>query len=278
MSGTLAVAARSALYNLLFYLSTIVVLVTITPVYFFLPQRGAIAVVRGWARFNLWLLKAICGTEVDFRGLQNLPDGAFILAAKHQSLWETFALLPLLGNPAYVIKRQLLYVPIWGWWAWKAEMIYVDRGKGTAALRQIAEGARRAAAAGRPILIFPEGTRRPPGAPPDYRAGIVHLYAHARLEVVPAALNSGLYWPRRRFLRYPGTIIVEFLPPIAPGLRPRAFLEALQTATETACDRLLAEAAAADPAPPLPPEATDRLDALQRANRQETNAFPPAEA
>jgi len=260
------IGVRSALYNLAFYVVMAVVFIVVTPVYFFLPQRANMAVVSWLARVELWLLRVIVGTKVEFRGLEHLPDGPFILASKHQSLWETFAFLKPIPNPAVVIKRQLLYVPIWGWWAWKADMIYVTRGGGASALREITDGAQRLTALGRPLVIFPEGTRRAPGAPPDYKQGIALLYARLGLPVVPAALNSGLYWPRRRFMRFPGTIVVEFLPPIQPGLTPRSFLNELTGRIETACDRLLLEADAATPRPYFTAEAETRLTELKTSD------------
>ena len=256
-------ALRSLVFNVVFYINTIAILVLVTPVYFFLPQAGSMAVVRWWGVSSLWLLRVICGTSVEFRGVSNIPKSGFIASVKHQSLWETFALLPLFRDPAYVIKRELLYVPIWGWWAAKVRMIFVSRGRGPRALRQMAAGAAREAKRGRPIVIYPEGTRRPAGAPPAYRFGIVFLYRQIDVPVVPVALNSGLYWPRRKFLRHPGTVIVEFLPPIAPGLSQEAFMDELVRATESACDRLLLEAASGSTPPPLPPEAEARLAELR---------------
>ncbi|MCW5696225.1 MAG: 1-acyl-sn-glycerol-3-phosphate acyltransferase [Bauldia sp.] len=261
-------AIRSAVYNVLFYVTMIVAFIVITPVYFFLPQPANMAVVSGMAKTLLWLLRVVCGTKAEFRGLENIPTGPVVIASKHQSLWETFALLTVIRNPGVVIKRQLLYVPIWGWWAWKARMIYVTRGAGSAALKEITEGAKRVLAEGRPVIIFPEGTRKAPGAPPDVKYGIVHLYGKLGVPVVPVALNSGFYWPRRRFLRFPGTIVVEFLPSIAPGLSSRAFLTRLTETVEAGVDRLIVEADAGKPRPPFPPEAEARLSEL----RQKTTA------
>lgn len=255
---------RSALFNTLFYVTMVGYFVVVTPVYFFLPQRWCMNVVSSWARLALWLLRVICGTKVEFRGLQNIPaDRRYILAGKHQSLWETFALLAVEPNPGVIIKRELLWVPIWGWWAWKAQMIYVTRSAGTAALREIAEGSRKVLEAGRPVFIFPEGTRRAPGEEPEYKYGIAHLYKELGVPVVPMALNSGLYWPRRRFHRFPGTIVVSFLPQIAPGLKPREFLTRLTEVVEAECDRLLIEAAESDRPPPLGPKARARLAEMQ---------------
>jgi 1-acyl-sn-glycerol-3-phosphate acyltransferase len=140
------------------------------------------------------------------------------------------------------MKRVIRWFPIFGAYTIKTGMIHVDREGKTAALRALSERAREEAAKGRQIIIFPEGTRRPPGAPPAYQTGIALLYRSLNVPVVPVAVNSGVYWPRRKFLRYPGTIVIEFLPPIPPGLDSRAFLARLQAAIETAADRLLAEA------------------------------------
>ncbi len=258
-------ALRSIVFNVVFYIHMIGVFVVVTPVYFFLPQRLCVAVVTAWGRRSLWLLKVICGTRTEFRGLANLPPGPVLLAGKHQSLFETFALLTILKNPAVIIKKELLHVPIWGWWAYKAGMIYVSRKGGAAALKEIVAGGKRVIGQGRPIIIFPEGTRRMPGAPPDYKVGIVHLYGRLGLPVVPVALNSGFYWPRRASRRYPGTIVVDVLPPIEPGLPPRAFLTRLTEVIETASDRLILEADAATPRPPFAPEAEARLAALREA-------------
>jgi 1-acyl-sn-glycerol-3-phosphate acyltransferase len=253
---------RSLLFNAAFYLTTVLYVIVTLPVFFIVPQTAAMAIVRSWASLNTRLLRILAGTRVEVRGLDNLPPGGVIVASKHQSAFETFALIPLLANPSVVMKRQLRRIPIFGQFTVKAGMIQVDRAGKTAALRTLGERAGEEVAKGRPVLIFPEGTRRPPGAAPAYQSGIALLYRTTGVPVVPVAVNSGLYWPRRSFLHYPGTIIVEFLPPIPPGLEPRAFLATLQGTIETACDRLLAEADRASPRPPFPQEAAARLIAL----------------
>jgi 1-acyl-sn-glycerol-3-phosphate acyltransferase len=266
---------RSAIFNLFFYIHTAGTLILFTPVFFFIPQPWNMAIVRAWARRTLWVLKAVVGTKVEYRGLENLPrDRPALISIKHQSLWETFALLPVLGNPGFVAKKQLFYVPIWGQWGWKAGILFVDRSKGSAALRKLAEEAEELAKTGRSLMIAPEGTRRTPGAPPGYQTGIAHLYARLKQPVVPVALNSGFYWPRRSFLRYPGTIVAEFLPPIEPGMSPRAFLAELEKRTEEASDRLIVEADAARPRPPFPPEAEARL--LQLRQEKDVSVATPA--
>jgi 1-acyl-sn-glycerol-3-phosphate acyltransferase len=250
---------RSLAFNLAFYLwSGVLTLVTL-PFYFFLPQEKAMNVVRLWARGMVWLLRVIAGTGYEVRGLENVPSGGALVACKHQSAWETLALVPILANPTYVMKLELKRIPIFGAYTAHAGMIHVDREGKTAALRALAERAREEIAKGREVIMFPEGTRRPPGAAPEYQTGIALLYRSLNVPVVPAALNSGLYWPRRKLVRYPGTIVVEFLPAIPAGLDSRTFLARLGSTIETASDRLIADAVRRDPEVPVPPEAAAKL-------------------
>ena len=250
---------RSILFQIAFYLIMAVIILVTVPFYFFLPHRAAIAVVKAWTASTMWALRVIAGTRIEVRGLDKLPKDGALIAPKHQSAFETMALFPLLADPTYVMKRELMLIPLFGWYTWKAGMIAVDRAGGSKALRKLAADARQAVAAGRQIILFPEGTRRPVGAPPDYKFGIIHLYRELKVPVYPIALNAGLYWPRRSFLRYPGTIVVEVLDPIPPGLDSKTFLARLIATIEPASDRLLAEAAAAADHPPLPEEAVARL-------------------
>jgi 1-acyl-sn-glycerol-3-phosphate acyltransferase len=233
---------RSVLFNFLFYLNLAVQIVAALPT-LLMPRWGILAVARFWARTNLWLLRVVCGTKVEFRALAKIPPGPLLVAAKHQSSWETFALLLILSDPAYIMKRELMWIPFFGWYTWKAGMIPIDRSKGSQALAEMNACARREFARNRQIIIFPEGTRRPPGAEPRYKYGVAHLYAETGATCVPIALNSGLFWPRRSIRRYPGTILVEVLDPIPPGLAKDAFFERLQRDIETATARLIAESA-----------------------------------
>jgi 1-acyl-sn-glycerol-3-phosphate acyltransferase len=233
--------ARSLLFNGLFYLTTALFVVLGSPLLFG-PRRWAMAALRVHARLELWLLKAIVGTRLEVRGAEKLPPGACLVAAKHQSAWETFGLIPLFRDPALLMKRELFWIPFHGWFSHKFEMIPVDRDKGPAALRRMLREARKRIADGREIIIFPEGTRRPPGAPPDYKTGVILLYEALGVPCVPVAHNSGLFWPRRSLARRAGTIVVEFLDPIPPGLPKDEFLRRLIDSVETASNRLLAEA------------------------------------
>jgi 1-acyl-sn-glycerol-3-phosphate acyltransferase len=232
--------ARSLLFNLLFYVTTALYVVLGSPL-LFAPRSWAMAALANHAHFELFLLRHIVGLKLEVRGHDKLPRTACLVASKHQSAWETFALIPLFRDPALLMKRELFWIPFHGWFSKKFEMIPVDRDKGPAALRAMLRETRKRVVDGREIIIFPEGTRRPPGAPPDYKTGVVLLYEALGIPCVPVALNSGLFWPRRSLLRRPGTIVVEFLDPIPPGLPKSEFLSRLIESIETASNRLLAE-------------------------------------
>ena len=156
------------------------------------------------SRTSLWLLRTICGIKVEWRGVEKIPQGACIVAGKQQSLWERFSLYALLDDPTYVLKRELMWIPLFGWHMRKAGLIPIDRSAGISALSRMTARARKELGRSRQVVIFPEGTRRRPGAEPSYKPGVAHLYAKAGVPCVPLALNSGLFWPRRSLLRRPG--------------------------------------------------------------------------
>lgn len=223
-----------------------------------MPRMGITRVAQAWGRSNVWLLRAIVGTRVEIRGRDRIPPGGLLMAAKHQSMLETFVLIGCVDDPAVILKRELQWIPIWGWLTIKARMIAVHRG-GQNALAKMNRRAAAEAAAGRQIIIFPEGTRRAPGAEPAYRSGVLHLYRSLGTPCVPVALNSGVFWPRRHWIRRPGTMVIEFLPAIPPGLSRDDFARRLEDSIETACARLLAEARQAE-APVAPAAADGRRD------------------
>jgi 1-acyl-sn-glycerol-3-phosphate acyltransferase len=235
------IAVRSIAFNVLFYLNTALWLIAALPT-FFMPYRAILAVAKAWGRSNLVLLRIVAGIDYEVRGRAKIPQGAVIVAAKHQSAWETFALLPLFDNPLFIVKRELQWIPIFGWLMIKGRMVPVDRGAGSQALAAMTERARVELAQGRQLIIFPEGTRRPAGAEPRYKFGVAQLYAAEGVPCVPIALNSGLFWPRRSLRLRPGTVIVEILDPIAPGLDKDVFFKRLQDEIELATARLIAEA------------------------------------
>jgi 1-acyl-sn-glycerol-3-phosphate acyltransferase len=232
--------ARSLLFNIAFYANMVLWLIALIP-FCLAPRKTFMRTVQVWARSSLWLLRVITGTRVEFRGAERIPRGGLLVAAKHQSFLETFALLTQFDDPTFVLKRELTWIPLFGWYALKARQVPIDRSAGTLALVAMNERARIEAASGRQILIFPEGTRRAPGAPPSYKFGVAHLYTNLAMPCLPVALNTGLYWPRRKFVRRPGTAVIEFLDPIPAGKARDEFFDEVKTRIEQSCDRLLAE-------------------------------------
>ena len=237
------ILARSIVFNVLFYLNTVIYLIIALPA-FFLPYRAIIAVAKSWGRTNLKLLRAVAGVNCEIRGREKIPRGALIVAAKHQSAWETFALLSLFDNPLFIVKRELEWIPIFGWLMIKGRMVPIDRSAGSQALIAMTGRAKAELAAGRQLIIFPEGTRRPANAEPRYKLGVAHLYAATGMPCLPVALNSGLFWPRRSIRRLPGTVLVEILDPVVPGLDKDVFFKRLQSDIEAATARLIAESQA----------------------------------
>jgi 1-acyl-sn-glycerol-3-phosphate acyltransferase len=197
--------------------------------------RGA----RLGARATLWGLKVICGIRTEITGREHLPTGAALLAGKHQSMWETVAILDLLDDPSVVLKRELLFVPVYGWYTARLDMIVIRREAAAQALRHMVTAAKRTFAMGRPVVIFPEGTRKKPGAEPDYKPGIAALYNQLGVPVTPFALTSGAHW--KGFWKHPGTLRLQFLPAIEPGLKRPVFMARLQAEIETATAALLAK-------------------------------------
>ncbi len=238
---------RSALFNLAVYLNFLVQAVLFSPV-LLLPERFVWPIARFWVRSSLWLHRIILGIDDDIRGRDNIPSGGFIVASKHQSAWETLRLIELFPRPCFILKRELLWLPLFGWYLARVGMIPVNRGKRSAALQAMTVRARRAIAEGRQIIIFPEGTRRPPLAAPEYRHGVMRLYRELNVPCLPVALNSGLFWPRRSFVQRRGTVLVRCLPPIPPGKAPEVFSEQLKSSIEIATADLIAESFARDPA------------------------------
>jgi 1-acyl-sn-glycerol-3-phosphate acyltransferase len=254
---------RSVLFNVLFYLNLIIRMIVLTPIYFILPRRLAYVVPKRWAASNHWLMRTIVGTTFEIEGLENIPETGCIFAPKHQSFWDTYALLPWLADPVYILKRELLWIPLFGWYAMKQRMIPVNRAARGKVMLKVMERARQEMENGRQLIIYPEGTRRPPGAAPEYRYGIARLYRDLKVPVVPVAMHPGLFWPRHTTMRYPGHFKVRILPAIQPGMEPDAFFAKLIEVTEKASDELLIEAAATNPQLPLPPTAAKRLAELQ---------------
>lgn len=229
---------RSLVYNVLFYALLVFWILVALPT-FLMPPRAFMGVAKAWSRSSVWLLRAICNIKTEVRGLEKIPDGPLIVASKHQSFWETFALLQFFDSPLFIYKRELGWIPFFGWYLMKSKMIGVDRLAGGRALLNMTRRAGAEVRQGRQLIIFPEGTRRPVDAEPNYKTGIAQIYVDCGVPCLPVALNSGLFWPRRTFMRYPGTLVVEFLDPLPPGLKRREFIERVSTLIEDATRKLV---------------------------------------
>ena len=227
---------RSATFLLWFALVSAVICIVFLPA-LILSRKITVWMSRRWSALVFWGLRVIAGVGYEIRG--TVPHDGALVAAKHMSMWDTLALYLVLDDPAVVLKRSLLFIPFYGWYITKVGSIAIDRGGKGSALRKMTAAAKRALAQGRSILIFPEGTRKKPDAPPDYKPGVAALYGQLGVACIPAALNSGLYWTG--FLKHPGTIVLEFLEPIPPGLRSRDFMKVLEERIETASRALVAE-------------------------------------
>jgi 1-acyl-sn-glycerol-3-phosphate acyltransferase len=233
---------RAVLFHLFFYVWTTLLTIFALPAALMLPPAGVRAIARLWMRVIHGALRLLVGLDYEVRGQAHLGTTPILIASKHQSAWETMVFHLLVPDIAVGLKEELMRIPGFGVYLRRSGSIRIDRRRAAKALRSLVDGAKAAVAQGCSVLIFPEGTRRPPGAPPDYKPGVVALYTALGVPVVPVALNSGLFWAPRSFLIQPGRIIIEFLPPIPPGLDRRTFLHELQQRIETGTDRLQAEA------------------------------------
>jgi len=195
-----------------------------------------------WCRSCIWLIRIILGIDYEVRGRENLTGEPVIIASKHQSAWDTLIFNAIILDCAYVVKRELLWFPFFGWFLSRVGMIGIDRSGGASALKRLVADCKQRLELGRSIIIFPQGTRTAPGAKRPYLPGTAALYTQCKVPVVPTALNSGVFWPRRTFLKHPGTVIVEFLPPIAPGMNRRDFSARLEADIESATARIEQEA------------------------------------
>jgi 1-acyl-sn-glycerol-3-phosphate acyltransferase len=232
--------ARALAFNFAFFAWT-AILGTIGLPFLLAPRAVTMRFGRFWASSVLVLLRIIVGLDHQIRGLDRIPRGGCIIAMKHQSAWDALIIPVVLGDPAVVLKRELLLLPFYGWYAGRAGSIAIDRKAGAGALRRMLARARPISAEGRPIVIFPEGTRVAPGERRPYQPGVAALYQALGLPLVPAAVNSGLFWGRRNFGKRPGRIILEFLEPIPPGRSRRRLMTDLERRIETATAALIRE-------------------------------------
>ncbi len=229
---------RSLIFTLWLYLSMPLFAIGLSPA-LLMPHGVAIAVIKLWARFVLFGLRWIAGVKVEVRGLEHRPTGPALIAAKHQGMLDVIAPFAFLDDACFVMKKELMPLPFFGWFAWKTKMIAVDRAAHAKALKDMVRQTRTRLAEGRQILIFPEGTRTSPGEPADYKPGVAAIYRDVEAPCWPIATNSGVHWPAHGFKRYPGTVVFEFLPPIPAGLKRAEFMKQLESRIEGASTALL---------------------------------------
>lgn len=231
---------RSTIFNIFYVFWTIAAGTVAIPALLG-PWHWSVTVGRLWGRGLVRAASILCGITWRVEGLENLPKGPCIVACKHQSAWETLFLPMILYRAAFVLKKELLSVPFVGWYMRHGRMISIDRSAGASALKLMLRQADQAVADGRPVIIFPEGTRTAPGVDAPYHPGVAALYNRLgdKAPVVPVALNSGVFWPRNAFLKKPGEIVVRILPPLPPGLDRRAFGEALKETVDRESNALL---------------------------------------
>jgi len=229
---------RSLIFTLWLYLSMPLFAVLLSPA-LLMPHRSAMGVIKLWARFVLFGLRWIAGVKVEVRGLEHRPNGPALIAAKHQGMLDVIAPFAFLDDACFVMKKELMPLPFFGWFAWKTKMIAVDRAAHAKALKDMVRQTRARLAEGRQILIFPEGTRTTPGEPAEYKPGVAAIYRDVDAPCWPVATNSGVHWPAHGFKRYPGTVVFEFLPPIPAGLKRAEFMKQLESRIESASTALL---------------------------------------
>lgn len=229
---------RSSLFWIVYATSTFAY-GAISPLLFLLPLEHRYPVIMSWTRVNVWALKLLCGIDYRIEGLKNLPDTPAIVMAKHSSTWETLALPGLLPPMSWVLKKELMYIPFFGWGLAVLDHIAIDRKAGRNAVRQVVEQGKQRLAAGRWVVIFPEGTRVKPGQRGRYKLGGGVLAEAAGVPVVPIAHNAGYFWPREQFIKYPGVITVRIGPPIdVAGMSAAEIIAAAESWIETEMEAL----------------------------------------
>jgi 1-acyl-sn-glycerol-3-phosphate acyltransferase len=229
---------RSLIFAVCFYLWSLTLCVLFLPA--LAAPRGIVRwAFKFWARGAIWLLAVCCGVRVEVRGRQHVPTGRALVAAKHQCMFDVFAQFPVLPDSCFVMRKELMLIPFFGWYAWKQRMIVVDREGGSSALRQMVRDGQDRLSEERQLLIFPEGHRGEPGVAGDYQPGVAGLYRDLGLPVHLVATNSGVHWPAHGILRKPGVIVFEYLEPLPPGLKRGEFMREMQTRIEAASNALL---------------------------------------
>lgn len=263
-------ALRALLFNVLFFGGTTLLCLCLIPL-MACGRKANQFVGHAWCRLVQWMLGFSVGMRKRITGLENLPDGPCILVAKHQSAWETLTFHTVVPDPAYILKKELTRIPVFGQFLLLSGQIAVDRSAGGSALKDMIKGAAKALEENRQVIIFPEGTRTPPGSSRPYHPGIYALYkAFPETKVIPVALNSGMFWGRHSFMKYGGLVTMEFMKPIEPGLDRKTFMKEIKTRIDTRTRELESEAQTEFNLPMQTSADIDAEQALQKAAPENT--------
>ncbi len=228
---------RSFIFAVWLYASMAFVGLVLWP-FVLMDEKHVYTALRWWSHATIWGLRWIVGARVSFEGLEHVPKGGALIAMKHQSMLDTIVPSLILEKPTFIYKEELGSTPVMGAYL-KKNQLAVDRGGHAKALKSLVRGAREAVAKGRQIVIFPEGTRQPLGAAPDYKSGIAAMYKDLNIPVTPVALNTGLIWKPKGLMRTPGHVTFKVLPPIPPGLSREDFMAELERVIETESEAML---------------------------------------
>lgn len=237
---TLFLLIRSLAFNIAFFAWALIASIVFAPLFIFSAKTSQLS-GKPWACGSLFLARIFCGIKYEIRGKENILSAPAIYASKHQSAWDTIIFLTIFPHVSYVLKKELLRLPFWGWYLWRMKMIAIDRSAGASSLKKMIRDSKTALEEKRSIVIFPEGTRTKPNSAPDYQVGVSAMYSSLNVPVIPVALNSGVYWGKNAFFKKSGTIIIEFLPPIPAGLSKKEFAARLENQIEQATDKLINE-------------------------------------
>lgn len=231
-------AVRSSLFKAVFYVWTALFCVLYLPL-FWMPRNGLIAFQGIWSRGVRVILRLIMNIRLEVRGVEYIPSGGALIAMKHQSSFDTFVMHTVVSHPAFVMKKELLKIPLYGQFCLNTGMVPVDRDGGLKALKKLMKDSAKSIDEDRQLIIFPEGSRTIPGQHVEYQSGIFGIYKYTKKPVIPVALNSGVYWPKKGHLMAGGTIVFDFLEPIEAGLAKDDFMNALENKIETASNALI---------------------------------------
>ena len=229
----ISIFIRSTLFNISFFISTLLI-ATIGLFFAILSKKWSKYVGRFWGIVTLWELKVICNIKCNIVGLENIPqDGKYIIAAKHESAWDTAFFLKYFKDPVYVLKRELIFIPFFGLHLLLMGMIHINRAKGKKAVKEICSKSNIVLnKQKRPIVIFPQGTRTAPNDKKPYKSGIYAIANNAKAPVIPIVLNSGSFWGKSSFIKNPGVIQVKILPKIQANQEKNDFMKKLEKSME----------------------------------------------